>query len=153
MRTRKIALLFLMVVGGIQLIRPPHNSNPVVNENDLSFQYALPSDVKTILQQACYDCHSNSTRYPWYSNLQPVGWWMQHHVDEGKQALNFSEFGTYQKEDHPIILREMDDVLATRTMPLSSYKLVHPEARLTEEQVRRLQAWIQSLRESIPKDR
>lgn len=137
----KILTAFLIALALIQFVRPDQNHSVGVSETDLTKLYEVPPDVHAVLTKACFDCHSNNTHYPWYSHVQPLGWWLQWHVDEGKQGLNFSVFGTYQKEDHAIIFSEIEEVVREGAMPLKSYRLAHPEARLTPEQVVLISDW------------
>ena len=84
-----IGLVVALVV--IQFIKPDKN---ISNDNTygITTKYDVPAEVNEILKVSCNDCHSNLTRYPWYSNIQPVAWWLDHHVTDGKKHLNFSEF-------------------------------------------------------------
>ncbi len=82
--------------------------------------------TRTLAQRACFDCHSNETRWPWYSNVAPVSWLLQHHVDEGRETLNFSEWQTPFREAH-----EAGKTVRDESMPPQSYLLLHPEARLS----------------------
>src|SRR5690606_25714635 len=101
---KKILYGLLIVFIVMQFIRPEKNISEIPSSNDIRVHHPLPADVQSILKRACYDCHSNNTHYPWYTNIQPIGWWMQDHVNEGKSELNFSEFGTYtaKKADHKL---------------------------------------------------
>ena len=93
---RIIAYSIVIVLVGIQFIRPARNiAAPGPNPNDLTVLHPTPSAVKVILEKACYDCHSDTTRYPWYANVQPVAWWLDHHIKDGKRHLNFSQFGKF----------------------------------------------------------
>src|SRR4028118_485047 len=82
--TKKILIAVLVILIVIQFIRPTRNTSSAVLPSDISNVLALPADVQPILKRACYDCHSNNTSYPWYMNIQPVAWYLAHHVDEGK---------------------------------------------------------------------
>src|ERR1700681_3162862 len=92
---KKILTVFLVLLIIIQFIRPARNSSNTVSSNGITLHFPVPEDVQRILKRSCYDCHSNNTIYPWYTNIQPVGWWLQYHVNQGKRQLNFSEFSTY----------------------------------------------------------
>jgi len=138
-----IALLILLVV--IQFIRPAKNVGDVITENDISNTYEMTEAVHSILIQKCYDCHSNNTSYPWYTNIQPVGWWIQSHVDEGKEHLNFSEFKTYTEKKANHKLEELSEAVTDGWMPLDSYVLIHREAKITPEETTMINEWIQSL--------
>ena len=102
---KKIILVLLALFVLIQFVRPKKNiSTEVVTARDISKVHSIPDDVHQTLIKKCYDCHSNNTNYPWYSKIQPVGLWLGHHVEEGKEELNFSEFATYDKKraDHKL---------------------------------------------------
>ena len=91
MRTKYlIGVLAVFVI--IQFIRPTWNNSKNINQNDIMIRYRVSDEIQGILRQSCFDCHSNNTRYPWYAQVQPVGWWLQNHVSDGKRHLNFSEF-------------------------------------------------------------
>lgn len=145
----KILGIFLAALALIQFVRPIPNQSATTEATDITNVYEVPSAVHAVLMQACFDCHSNNTQYPWYSHVQPLGWWLQGHVDEGKQALNFSVFGSYKQEDHAVIFSEIDEVLREGSMPLKSYQLAHPEARLTTEEVLLVSNWASSLERQI----
>ena len=101
---------------------------------------------------ACYDCHSNTTRYPWYANIQPVGWWLASHVNDGKQHLNFSEFAAYSPKRAAKKFDQIIDEVTDREMPLASYKLGHPDARLTNAQSKLLTDWAATTRDRVLAD-
>jgi hypothetical protein len=103
-------------------------------------------EVKKILETSCYDCHSNTTHYPWYAEVMPVGWWINHHVEEGKRELNFSEAGNYKmkKLDHK--LEEVDEQVRGGEMPPQDYLNLHKDAKLTAEQVDILGKWAMDAR-------
>ncbi len=135
LRNAGIALLVILVL--IQLYRPARNlSND--NTHSISTKYPLPDSVESILKASCYDCHSNKTVYPWYANIQPVASWLAHHVNEGNEHLNFSEFATYRINRQYHMLHEIAEVLKEDEMPISSYTLIHTYAKLTPEQ----KAWV-----------
>lgn len=105
-----------------------------------------PENVKTILNNACYDCHSYETKYPWYAEIAPVSWMLKKHINEGREEMNFSVWGTYssKKADHK--LEEAAELVEEGEMPLSSYTLAHKEAKLSKEQKEILVNWFNSLR-------
>lgn len=145
---KKILFALLIILIIVQFIRPSRNESNAA-ENDISTVYPVPDDVQLTLKKACYDCHSNHTLYPWYTNIQPVGWWMQNHVNEGKAELNFSEFATYKpkKQDHK--LDEVIELVEKGEMPLSSYTVIHKNAVLTSEEKNALIAWAKGVRQQI----
>lgn len=146
---RKILIGLLVVLVIIQFIRPERNVASAMSANDISTKYTVPDDVNKVLQKACNDCHSNNTVYPWYSNIQPVGWWLQNHVNEGKEELNFSEFASYKNKKAAHKLEEVVELVEEGEMPLESYTIVHKEAKLTNEEKATLVAWAKALHQQI----
>lgn len=146
---KKILYGLLIALVLIQFIRPERNISEVPSENDIRVHYAVPAEVESILKRACFDCHSNNTYYPWYTNIQPVGWWLQNHINEGKGELNFSEFAAYspKKADHK--LEEVVELVEEKEMPLKSYTWVHKEAVLNAQEIETLVNWANSLRATI----
>ena len=88
---KRLFQLLLLAFIVIQFIRPAKNKSEGVSTNDITTKYAVPQDVMAVLKTSCYDCHSNNTNYPWYANIQPIAWWLDDHIKEGKKELNFSE--------------------------------------------------------------
>lgn len=146
---KKIIVVLLVILIGIQFIRPARNKSTVITANDITQHYFIPPDITEILQRACYDCHSNNTHYPWYTNIQPVGWWMQDHVNEGKESLNFNEFGSYSPKDQDHAMEEVAEVIEKNEMPLNSYLWMHGEAKLTDEEKTLLIDWAKKLQAEI----
>lgn len=146
---KKILYGLLAVLVIMQFIRPERNVSEIPSANDIRVQYPMPANVESILKRACYDCHSNNTSYPWYTNIQPIGWWMQHHVDEGKAELDFSEFATYspKKADHK--LEEVVEMVEEKEMPLESYTWIHKDAVLSTEEIEIVTQWANELRSVI----
>lgn len=142
----KRSKIILMVLSGLiillQFFQPAQN-NPAVNPAD-EFQTIsqAPPEVMQILKTACYDCHSNETVYPWYSRISPVSWWLNNHIVEGREHLNFSTFGQYSFEDIPEIMEELEEVLRKNEMPLDSYTWIHGEAKLSEAQKGVIYDWL-----------
>ncbi len=108
-----------------------------------------------MLEKSCYDCHSNHTEYPWYFNFQPIAGWLAHHVEEGKDELNFSEFNTYKQKRKIHKLKEVIEQVKAGEMPMSSYLIIHKDAVLNEEQKNKLIKWaeesIATLNDTIKK--
>ena len=145
-KSKKVALGILGLLVMIQFIRPEKNiSEPFMTENDISKTYAINDDVHQILIKKCYDCHSNNTTYPWYNNIQPIAWWMAHHVNEGKDELNFSEFKTYSQKRANHKIEEISDAVNEGWMPLNSYLWIHHEAKITAEDRSLIHALIKTL--------
>ena len=107
-----------------------------------------PSEVANILKTACYDCHSNTTTYPWYSNVAPVSWWLKGHIKEGRENLNFSEYGNYKADEAKHIMREVVEVVGDKEMPMLSYMIAHRDAWLSQEQRDVLVSWFKEQHEN-----
>lgn len=146
---KKLLLSLLIVFVAIQFIQPAHNESEQVLPTDFAKVYVLPEHVQTILQNACYDCHSNNTNYPWYSNIQPMAWMMARHIKKGKEELNFSDFGSYTNHRQISKLKGIANQIKDDQMPLSSYKLMHPKARLSHEDKLIVEGWMNSKVDSI----
>lgn len=146
---RKILLGILMVFMAIQFIQPARNKSGQVLQADLSKTYNLPENVQGVLEAACYDCHSNNTSYPWYAYIQPVGWMLDRHIKEGKEDLNFSEFGSYSLRRQMSKFRAIENSMQDGTMPLSSYTLIHKNARLTKDDKALIIGWARKTKDSL----
>jgi hypothetical protein len=140
-----VGLLIIMVL--VQFIpRPQKNISKETPISDITKVYPVPDSVYSILKTSCYDCHSNNTNYPWYASVQPLSLWMNHHIEEGKEELNFSEFGKYAKEKQSEKLEEIEEVLKEDEMPLKAYTIVHGEAKLNKEQKEKIETWAHQTR-------
>jgi hypothetical protein len=150
MDTKRIILVsFLALLIIIQFKRPKENISSYAVPVDLFNIYSAPATVKTMVQNSCYDCHSNNTRYPWYSNIQPFGWWLEHHVNEGKSEMNFNEFGMLSRRRQISKLKNVEGSIKDGSMPLPSYTLAHPDARLSGDDKKILIDWLEKLRDSL----
>ena len=148
-RIKKILLAILIVVVVIQFIQPARNKSGQALPTDIEKTYSIPQDITVILKNACYDCHSNNTRYPWYVNTQPTAWIMAGHIKDGKAKLNFSEFGSYPIRRQASKLKGIANSIKDDEMPLSSYKLMHNSARLSETDKKLLTDWMQKTADSL----
>lgn len=135
-----LVLLGLFVV--IQFIRPDTSAPAVEASQDLCQILQPPAEVETLLKTACYDCHSYETRYPWYNQIVPVSWWLNNHVQEGREHLNFSTFGTLSPRNRAEALEEAAEEVEEGEMPLNSYTWTHADARLSAEQKNALTTWL-----------
>lgn len=145
---KKLLLALLVVLLVLQAFRPEKN-NSGNKENDISSLYPVPSNVEQILTKACNDCHSNNTVYPWYAEIQPVAWWLDDHVKDGKKHLNFNEFASYKLAKQFHKLEEVFDEVKGGEMPLESYTVVHRDAKLTEAERSILMDWSVAVRDSM----
>lgn len=154
---KKIFLFLLLALVLFQFYpRPSKNQQDGISEQDITLVHQVPADVASVLKTSCYDCHSNHTAYPWYSRIQPVAIWLNDHIEEGKGELNFSIFGTYSLRRQYRKLEEINEQVNEGEMPLSSYTLIHRDAKLSKDQKLAVAQWVESLRDSFqrvyPKD-
>ncbi|MDF2438563.1 MAG: cytochrome [Bacteroidota bacterium] len=143
---KKIVIVLVILFIVIQAFRID-KTNPILDPSkDFMSLSSPPSNVANILNSSCYDCHSNATTYPWYTNISPVSWWIKHHIDEGREELNFSVWGDYssRKKDHK--LKEAVELVESNEMPMESYLWVHGNAKLDETQKQLLISFFNSLR-------
>jgi hypothetical protein len=134
----------------MQFVQPKKNQAAGVSENDISKVYNMPVEVNQLLEKKCYDCHSNNTNYPWYANIQPIGWWLAAHVHDGKKELNFSEFKTYTPKRVAHKMEELVEVVEDREMPLKAYTMFHKESEITPADEKAIKEWVASL--NLPKE-
>jgi len=146
---KKIVFVLLIILIVIQFFHPARNKAEGEQPNNVSKLYPVSSEVKSILDKACMDCHSNNTAYPWYSKIQPVDWWMTHHVNEGKRELNFDEFATYNLRRQYHKLEEVMKQVKDNEMPINSYTWIHKDAILTTAEQNGLINWADSIRNEM----
>lgn len=145
-----IILLVLLVI--IQFFHPAKNVATAKGPNDITNICTVPANVESILEKACYDCHSNNTRYPWYNNIQPVAWWLANHVKEGKHELNFSEIGSYTKKRQIKKFTKIAKMVNDGSMPLGSYLWIHKDAVLTKDESKAVADWATNLAQQLTID-
>ena len=133
------------IIVVIQFIRPERNASTPPPEG----QIPIPADVREILQVACFDCHTNNTRYPWYAEIQPVGWWLAGHIRDAKKDLNFDELGIYRPRRRFAKLRQIEEMITEGKMPLPSYTIIHRDAILPAEKKEAIIAWTKAMRDSL----
>ncbi|MBL7869467.1 MAG: heme-binding domain-containing protein [Flavobacterium lindanitolerans] len=146
---KKIILGLAVILIGMQFFQPLRNQSDEVTASHIERVYAVPQNVKAILTQSCYDCHSNNTRYPWYSRIQPGAWYMARHIKKGKEELNFSTFGEYSARKQRNKFRAMAGQVKDGEMPLSSYTLIHRNAVLSQDDKQVLINWFSTMEDSI----
>jgi len=146
---KKILLVLFVVFIAIQFIRPARNVSIQVLPTDISKLVRIPDSVQVLLNNACYDCHSNNTHYPCYVNIQPMGWLMANHIKQGKSVLNFSEFGNYSARKKLSKLTGIANSIKDNIMPLSSYKWMHKNARICKDEKAIIIKWIDQSKDSL----
>ncbi len=143
---KKIGLILLIAFVVAQFFSPEKNQG---NTEDLTafLNETKPSaEVKAILENNCFDCHSSNTNYPWYNSVTPVNYWLDSHVDDGKKHLDFSKWADYsvKKKDHKF--EELAEEVEEKKMPLPSYTWTHGDANLTDAQIKAIVDWVNQVR-------
>ena len=142
---KHVALIGVVLLLLIQLVQPDRSNPPSPGP---SVQDVLPMSprIDGLIRSACFDCHSNQTRWPWYSYVAPVSWLVSQDVSEGRRHVNFSEWGSYERRKQIGRLGSIADEVSEGAMPLPSYARMHAEAALSEEDRDSLVAWAEHMR-------
>ncbi len=138
-------IIFFLGIVFIAIQFYPRNNNNISKNNNthtLALSETTSDSLLQILKTSCYDCHSNNSVYPWYSNIQPFSWWLNHHIYEGKESLNFDEWATYTLKEKKHVLHEIEEQIEEGEMPLKSYTWIHKNAVLTEQQKKLIYDWV-----------
>src|SRR6266704_565777 len=144
-----VAISLVVLVVGIQAIRPAR-TNPAVDESQtINAKTQMTPDVASILDRSCRDCHTNKTVWPWYTNVAPVSWWLSNHVNDGRRILNMSEWGKLDPDRQDRKLRQICDEIQDGVMPLSSYTPMHPGSKLSEQDKKTLCEWTDAERQRL----
>jgi hypothetical protein len=146
---KKKILYTLLIVFVILQFAQIDKTNPEINKADDFIEINNPpEEIATIIKTSCYDCHSYESTYPWYTSVAPISWWVKHHIDEAREELNFSKWSTLtaKKKDHK--LEELAEEVEEGEMPLTSYTLIHGEAKLSAEQKTLLVDWFKTIRKA-----
>lgn len=142
-----LRILFILLIAafvvlqfiGIEKTNPEFDSSGdfIVMENP-------PADIAQVLRSACYDCHSNQTVWPWYSNIAPISWMLEEHVVDGRDNLNLNYWGEFDVEDRAYVIEEMIEEIEEGEMPIPGYLITHSDAKLSETQKEKLFTWLRS---------
>lgn len=142
---KKIVKISLIIVGVAfiagQFIRPDFSNPPVVQSETLNASTEVPPDVQAVLARSCSDCHSNETRYPWYSKVTPFNWFLAGHIEDGRKEMNLSVWNTYTPRRKMKKLEEICEQVEQAEMPLPSYLWIHRDAVLAEGDAALLCTW------------
>lgn len=133
-----LAVIVVAVVLAIQVIPVERNVSTVPPGQSFQKTEKVPANVAAILKVSCYDCHSNNSRYPWYSELQPGAWFMAQHIKKGRDELNFDEFNNYSKRRKKAKIKSIISQIEKDEMPLKSYRMMHGNARLSADEKKEL---------------
>ena len=146
---KRIFVVLIVVFIGIQFIKPVRNESRQILPTDISKAFNMPESILNVLKISCYDCHSNNTTYPFYANIQPVGWMLNNHIKNGKDKLNFSDFGSYSTRRQISKLRSIASQIQDNKMPISSYKLIHKDAILSTSSKTLIIDWTNKTKDSL----
>ena len=135
------AIVIVAALIVVQFIRPDFTNPPVNEAETLEASVQVPENIRAVMKRSCSDCHTNTTVYPWYSQISPVSWWLKNHIDEGRRELNFSVWATYQPKRKAKKLEEVCEQINEKEMPLPSYTWVHRDAILSAEESKVLCDW------------
>jgi len=142
---KKILLALAILLVLFQFYPRAKNNINGSEAHNIGTVHQVPDDVQSLLKTSCYDCHSNNTLYPWYYNIQPVAWWLDDHIKDGKKDLNFSEFAGYRLAKQFRKLEEIEELVTVNEMPLTSYTLIHTDAKLSDQQKLTITNWSKKL--------
>ncbi len=134
-RSAQVALAVLLVA---QLFQPDRTMPAIDTANDLLVMTNAPDDIRQLVVGACYDCHSDRPTYPWYAYVTPVNFWLQDHINEGRETVNFSRWDQFAGDEEA---SEAGEKIAEGEMPLESYVWIHSEADFTDAQREQLVTW------------
>ncbi len=143
---KRILLVLLAIAVVAQFFQPDRSAPPIVPANDMLVMTGAPDDIKAMVLAACYDCHSDQSTYPWYASFTPINFWLQDHINEGREKMNFSRWNDPASQEHA---HECGEEIQEGEMPLESYTWVHGEARLDAVQRASLVRWFSAV---IPKE-
>mgnify|MGYP000017315000 FL=1 len=143
---KKIAIIVFIIFLLMQCYQPARNIGyEQYFSANFTEMYKVPKNIESTLRASCYDCHSDNTNYPWYSYVQPIRFFMDGHINEGRKKLNFNEFGNYSKRKQRSKLEAISKQIKSDEMPLSSYTLIHRNAILTVNQKEEIINWLNTL--------
>ena len=142
--------LAVLVIGlGIQLIQP-ERTNPTVDESKIIYAHVnVPPEVKAILERSCYDCHTHTTKWPWYSYVAPVSWFLAKDVKNGRASMNLSAWGDYSQRKQIAKLDQICQELMDDAMPIKPYRIMHPNAALSKAEVDMICTWVDNERDRL----
>jgi hypothetical protein len=144
---RRLLIVLAAVFLAMQVVRPDYTNPPVQQAHSLVPK--APSDVRAILDRSCRDCHSNETRWPFYSKIAPMSWLVAGHVHDGRDRFNYSEWTAIDVDDQDKFLGSMCTLSKRGRMPLPSYLLIHRDARMSPGDIATLCAWSEKMRDTL----
>ncbi len=141
-KLKKGVLILFAAFLLMQFIPKKYNESGQIEKTDIFKIYKAPQTVQNKIKTSCYDCHSNHTKYPWYNKIQPIALFLENHINEGKEELNFSEFGNYSKRKKKSKLKSIRSQIEKNEMPLKTYTFIHKEAILSKNDKTEILQWM-----------
>lgn len=133
----------------LQFVRPEKNISMEPTSIAITQHYPVPQTIQSLFQRSCNDCHTNNTVYPWYTEIQPLGWWLNKHIRDGKKGVNFDEYAGYRLMKQYHRFNDIIEQVQEDKMPLPSYLIIHRYAKLTVEEKNDLVQWCRAMRDSM----
>jgi len=147
---KKLVLILLLVIFGLLQFYPVDKPEVTIdNPNDLLANNQVPENISKLLNSACYDCHSNISKFPWYSNVAPIKWLVYDHINEGREELNFSNWNALSIDDKSDILDDISSMVLEEEMPIKGYTILHSEANLSEADREAIAAWADDMLDTL----
>ncbi len=147
--TVRIVIALVLILVAAQAIPVGGNNPPVDPSKTLTASVPVPPDVSAALRRSCQDCHSNQTTWPWYSRVAPVSWLIANHVSTGRSELNLSEWAQYQARRKDRKLKEICEQVQKDRMPMYSYTILHPDAKLSQQEKSSICQWTNAARQQL----
>ena len=142
---KKTLSVLALVFIGIQLYRPNKNSQLPKTLDDFLITEKAPKSIEILIENSCYNCHSNNTNYFWYDHIAPASWFVDNHIKEGKEHLNFSNWATLDHRDKAGVISEIAINISEDKMPLPSYTKIHVDAKLSEKKKQEILEWLYTI--------
>ena len=137
-----IALVIILIIMQFFSI---DKTNPSIDQaKDFLTVENTPTEVAQLFKIACYDCHSNETKYPWYTSVAPISWFIKGHIDNGREVLNFSTWSDYNAKQKSHKMEEIIEVVDGKEMPMLTYWMIHWDAKISEEQRKQITDWVKT---------
>ena len=150
-RLKQVALSLLVLFAAAQLIRPNRTNPPVDESRTLQAHAGTANELVTVLDRSCGDCHSNKTVWPWYSEIAPLSWLMAYAVNEGRKAVNFSDWTAYTSDQQQVLLAQSCQDVSQGKMP-GAYTMVRPDTRLSPQDIEVVCAAMGQVQASLPQE-
>jgi hypothetical protein len=147
-----VVVILAAIFIAIQFFRPTFSNPPIIPGQPIEDSAHVPAEVQMLLSRSCNDCHSNKTIYPWYTQIAPVSWLLDSHIDAGRTQLNFSEWNTYSVNRKAHKLEEICEMVESGAMPMGSYLWMHGDADLSADQTKLLCDWAKEERAKLPEE-